>query len=111
LAEARLANLEKGLAAAAPITSIAAVDPKAIELAFWETIKDNINTEMYEAHLEKYPQGEFARLAEAKLAELQATACPPGAVSFVFPKTNAGALVSCSLVRSVTNLASLPTLI
>jgi adenylate cyclase len=74
LAEARLANLEKGLAAAAPMASIAAVDPKAIELAFWETIKDSINTEMYEAYLEKYPQGEFARLAEAKLAELQATA-------------------------------------
>jgi len=39
LAEARLANLEKGLAAAAPMASIAPVDPKAIELAFWETIK------------------------------------------------------------------------
>jgi adenylate cyclase len=74
LAEARLGNLENGLAAAAPIASIAAVDPKAIELAFWETIKDSINTEMYEAYLVKYPQGEFARLAEAKLAELRESA-------------------------------------
>jgi adenylate cyclase len=71
LAVARLANLEKGLAATAPMASTAAVDPKAIELTFWETIKDSINTEMYQAYLEKYPQGEFARLAEAKLAELQ----------------------------------------
>lgn len=53
---------------------IVAVDPKAIELTFWDTIKDSVNTEMYEAYLEKYPQGEFARLAEAKLAELQASA-------------------------------------
>ena len=74
LAEARLGNLENGLAAAAPVASIAAVDPKAIELAFWETIKDSINTEMYEAYLVKYPQGEFARLAEAKLAELRESA-------------------------------------
>ena len=37
LAEARLANLEKGLGRAAPMASIAAVDPKAIELAYWET--------------------------------------------------------------------------
>jgi adenylate cyclase len=74
LAKARLANLENGQVAAAPMTPIAAADPKAIELAFWETIKDSVNTEMYEAYLEKYPQGEFARLAEAKLAELQARA-------------------------------------
>jgi hypothetical protein len=29
---------------------------------------------MYEAYLVKYPQGEFARLAEAKLAELRESA-------------------------------------
>jgi len=29
---------------------------------------------MFEAYLEKYPHGEFARLAEANLAELQARA-------------------------------------
>lgn len=74
LAKARLANLENGEVAAAPMAPIAAVDPKAIELAFWETIKDSSNADMYEAYLEKYPQGEFARLAEAKLAVLQARA-------------------------------------
>jgi adenylate cyclase len=74
LAEARLANLEKRQAAAATVSSVAAVDPKAIELAFWETVKDSSNTEMYEAYLEKYPQGEFSRLAEAKLAELRTRA-------------------------------------
>ena len=58
--------------AAATPTPVGAVDPKAIELAFWETVKDSTNIEMYEAYLEKYPKGEFARLAEAKLAELHA---------------------------------------
>ena len=49
---------------------MAIVDPKAIELAFWETFKDSTNPEMHEAYLDKYPAGEFAILAKAKLAEL-----------------------------------------
>jgi adenylate cyclase len=73
LAEARLSNLEDGHAVPAVALPIAAVDPKAIELAFWETVKDSANAQTYEAYPEKYPQGEFARLAEAKLAELQAS--------------------------------------
>jgi len=71
LAEARLSNLESGQAAVTP-TPVGAIDPKAIELAFWETVKDSTNAEMYQAYLGKYPQGEFASLAEAKLAELHA---------------------------------------
>ena len=35
-------------------------------------MKDSTNAEMYEAYLKKYPRGEFASLAEAKLAELHA---------------------------------------
>jgi len=35
-------------------------------------VKDSTNAEMYEAYLKKYPRGEFASLAEAKLAELHA---------------------------------------
>jgi adenylate cyclase len=74
LAMARLDSLENGHAQVAPTSAVAAVDPKAIELAFWETVKDSTNAEMYEAYVEKYPEGEFVRLAEAKLAELSRSA-------------------------------------
>jgi hypothetical protein len=49
----------------------AAVDPKAIELAYWDSIKDSDNPDLYRTYLEKYPDGEFAPLAKARLAELQ----------------------------------------
>jgi len=74
LARARIETLENGqpaLPLVAP-TLAAVVDPKTIELTFWETVKDSSNAEMYRAYLEKYPQGEFTLLAEAKLAELAA---------------------------------------
>ena len=72
LALARIDNLECGHIAVAPAAPVATVDPKAIELAFWETVKDSTNPEMYEAYLDKYPAGEFAILAKAKLSELGA---------------------------------------
>ena len=73
LARARIAMLESGqapMATSGPAPLVAAVDPKAIELTFWDTVKDSSNPEMYRAYLEKYPDGEFAPLAVAKLAEV-----------------------------------------
>ncbi|MBW8755490.1 MAG: caspase family protein [Sphingomonadales bacterium] len=43
-----------------------AVDPKAIELAFWDAIKDSKAAEDYQAYLEKYPDGDFAPLAQVR---------------------------------------------
>ena len=39
------------------------VDPKQIELAYWESIKDSRNVTDFQDYLNKYPQGEFADLA------------------------------------------------
>ncbi len=39
------------------------VDPKQIELAYWESIKDSRNVADFQDYLNKYPQGEFAGLA------------------------------------------------
>jgi adenylate cyclase len=77
LARARLDSLENGEAifpAASP--AVVGVSPKTIELTYWDTVKDSDNPEMFQAYLDKYPDGEFARLAEAKIAE-----CSPGADS------------------------------
>lgn len=44
------------------------VTHKAVELEFWNSIKDSDTADMLEACLEKFPDGEFRRLAEIKLA-------------------------------------------
>lgn len=43
-----------------------------IELAFWNTVKDSGDAEMFMAYLEKYPEGEFRSLAEINIGKLAA---------------------------------------
>jgi hypothetical protein len=44
---------------------------RTVELAFWDSIKDAELPEMFEAYLEKYPDGEFRALAELRMAALR----------------------------------------
>ena len=74
LAEARRqALIEEQAAPPEPATT----DPDvgAVELAFWDTMKDSDNPAMYEAYLERYPDGAFAALAKVRLSELESA--PP----------------------------------
>jgi adenylate cyclase len=48
-----------------------AVDATAVELSFWESLRVSDNPDMYEAYLEKYPNGEFVPLAKVRLEELR----------------------------------------
>ncbi len=41
-------------------------DPAAIELAYWESIKDSTSADDYKAYLKKYPNGQFADLAKRR---------------------------------------------
>lgn len=43
-----------------------------IEITFWNTVKDSEDAEMFQAYLDKYPQGEFRKLAEISLAKINA---------------------------------------
>jgi hypothetical protein len=45
---------------------IATVDPAAIELAYWDTIKNSNNSNDFKAYLDKYPDGQFAELAKSR---------------------------------------------
>lgn len=38
-------------------------DPAAIELSYWETIKDSKDPESYQAYIDDYPKGKFSKLA------------------------------------------------
>lgn len=68
LAEARLKALQEE--AAAPSEPQA----DAVELAYWDTVKDSDNPEMFRAYLKQYPEGAFAPLAKVRLDELDAPA-------------------------------------
>jgi len=46
-----------------------APDAKAVELVFWESIKDSPRPADYEAYLEQYPDGNFIALARSRLDE------------------------------------------
>jgi hypothetical protein len=51
---------------------VSAVDPTAIELSFWETIKNSHNPEDFRAYLQQYPNGRFAALARIR-AEVESS--------------------------------------
>ena len=73
LAEARLqALLQEQEAPVEPAAT--GSDLIAVELAFWDAVKDSDNPEMHEAYLERYPDGAFAALAKVRLTELQGSA-------------------------------------
>jgi class 3 adenylate cyclase len=48
-----------------PVAS--ASDPQAVEIEFWDSIKNSILASEYEAYLEQYPEGSFVALARVRL--------------------------------------------
>ena len=54
------------IGAAAPTPGEAAVD--ALDLAFWESVKDSSRREELQAYLDQHPNGHFAGLARARLS-------------------------------------------
>lgn len=57
--------------AAQPTAQPAAVDPAAIELAYWDSVKASSNAGDFEAYLAQYPNGRFAALAKHRAATLK----------------------------------------
>jgi adenylate cyclase len=73
-----LAEMRRTSLLSVPGVEAAATDPgvSAVELAFWDSVKDSENAEMYSAYLERYPEGAFAALAKVRLDELGSPASP-----------------------------------
>jgi adenylate cyclase len=57
LAEARLAQMSEAQVQ---------IQNPSVELAFWESVKDSEDPEMFRAYLQKFPNGEFRSLAEIR---------------------------------------------
>lgn len=53
-------------AASNSMPNVNMVDPAAIELAYWDTIKNSNNPDDFKSYLEKYPDGQFASLAKSR---------------------------------------------
>lgn len=55
----------------AAVQAAQTVDPKALELSFWESIKDSKQPDDYQDYLNKYPNGQFAPLASRRVTTLK----------------------------------------
>lgn len=54
------------MAADSSLPNIAVVDPAAMELSYWDTIKSSNNPDDFKSYLDKYPDGQFAALAKSR---------------------------------------------
>lgn len=61
---------------ARPVVATGAATELALELAFWDAVKNSSNAADYRAYLEQYPQGRFAALARLRAGAGQASAAP-----------------------------------
>ena len=73
------------LAAASSSTVVQTVDPKAVELSFWDSIKDSKQPEDYQDYLSKYPNGQFAQLATRRIAATKSTSVSRGSEAGLAP--------------------------
>ena len=48
-----------------------AADPQAVEIEFWDSIKNSTLSTEYEAYLEQYPEGSFVALARVRLEAIK----------------------------------------
>lgn len=76
LARARLDALSESDPKTEP-NAASAAETIAVELAFWDSVKDSENPAILEAYLGQYPDGSFATLAKVRLAELAAETGKP----------------------------------
>lgn len=46
-------------------------DPQSVEIEFWDSIKNSIRADEYEAYLDRYPEGSFVALARVRLEAIR----------------------------------------
>jgi len=81
-----------GSAVASPV---AGPDPAAIELAFWDSVKESRNASEYQAYINQYPSGRFAGLARARVASFaQPAALAPTQTAMPVPSPSVTASVA-----------------
>jgi hypothetical protein len=62
---------------------LASVDPLAVELKYWDSIKNSIDPNDFKAYIDKFPDGQFVALAKNKVSSLAlATKLPESSAAF-----------------------------
>ncbi|HEX8556816.1 MAG TPA: SUMF1/EgtB/PvdO family nonheme iron enzyme [Pyrinomonadaceae bacterium] len=92
-------------AAPAPTPAPARPDPAALELAFWDAIKNSADPEDFREYVRKYPAGQFAGIAQRKVAALTAPA-PSRPAAGAAPSGAAGRPPASPKARSVVKTRS-----
>jgi uncharacterized caspase-like protein len=69
-------------------STVSALDPAAIELELWSSIKSSADPDDFKAYLEKYPNGTFAGVARNRIRQLDAAAKPAPTNESKKPVTN-----------------------
>jgi adenylate cyclase len=69
-------------ASALPSANLAALTPaeaaaEALDLAFWNSVKDSRRPEELEAYLAQHPDGHFVKLARVRLSSREVTCARP----------------------------------
>jgi len=82
------------------------VDPAAIELAYWETIKNSPDAEDFKSYLRRYPNGQFAELARrrANPSSSNGNKAAPAANSQTNPATGTNANPQAILMADILTL-------
>ena len=78
----------------------ASADPQAVEIEFWDSIKNSTRADEYEAYLEQYPEGGFVALARVRLDAINGDAA-----SLRDPQDREVELAFWELVRASDNPA------
>ena len=66
---------------AADLPGITRVDPAAFEITYWDTIKNSTDPEDFRSYLQKYPEGQFADLAQRRVNSFSGVKSDPGAAT------------------------------
>jgi hypothetical protein len=59
---------------AGPVVSTTPTDQTGVEVAFWNSIRNDKNSQLFDAYLKRYPNGAFADIAKITLEELRTAA-------------------------------------
>jgi hypothetical protein len=52
-------------------------DPAGLEVAFWNSVKDSKNPQLFEAYLKRYPNGSFVDIAKINLEQFKVAVAAP----------------------------------
>lgn len=78
-AGATLAQAQTGQGEVAVPAALSKVDPAALDLAFWDSIKASQDRSDFEEYLRQFPEGRFSGLARNRMRQLSVAASPAAA--------------------------------